>query len=128
MRQVKEMAYVYIVKCSDGTLYTGITKDIQKRMKTHLSGGRDGAKYTKSHKIEQLLTLWYCEEYNHAAKLEYAVKKTLTRAEKLALVENPHLLYEVFPKLSLYEYTLIPSVTLEDCIEGRVISPCNRDG
>ena len=114
------MAYVYIVMCSDTTLYTGITKDIRHRMKTHLAGGREGAKYTRSHKIEKLLSLWYCDEYSHAAKLEYAIKKTLTRAQKLELIENPLLLAEFFPTLTEYEYTHMPSVTLEDCVEGRV--------
>lgn len=114
------MAYVYIVMCSDTTLYTGITKDICHRMKTHLAGGREGAKYTRSHKVEKLLSLWYCTEYSHAAKLEYAIKKTLTRAQKLELIENPHLLAEYFPSLAEYDYTPLSSVTLEDCVEGRV--------
>lgn len=75
--------YTYILKCSDDTLYTGYTDDVNKRLATHNSG--KGAKYTKA---RLPVTLVYFEEYetkSEAMKREAAIKK-LTRQEKLALL------------------------------------------
>lgn len=77
------MQYTYIVKCRDGTLYTGWTTDLEKRIKAHNEG--KGAKYTKNRAPVHLV---YYEEYEtkqEALKREYAIKQ-LTRQEKLALI------------------------------------------
>ena len=77
------MNYVYIVECNDGTLYTGWTTDVDKRIAKHNSG--KGAKYTK---IRQPVILKHVEEFNNkqeAQKREYEIKK-LSRAEKLKLI------------------------------------------
>lgn len=79
------MCYVYILECSDSTLYTGWTTDIQRRLKTHLSG--QGAKYTRCRLPVKLV---YFEEYHDkisAQKREYAIKK-LSRKEKLDLIQS----------------------------------------
>ena len=78
-------AYVYILECADGSLYSGWTKDLEKRVAAH-SAGR-GAKYTRSRRP---VTLKYYEEFadkNEALRRECALKK-LTRAEKRALIAN----------------------------------------
>ena len=77
--------YVYILECGDGTLYTGITDDVQRRLRAHQSG--KGAKYTRG---RGLLTLRYeelCESYSHALRREIQIKR-LTRQEKLKLLGN----------------------------------------
>ncbi|MCC8168148.1 MAG: GIY-YIG nuclease family protein [Clostridiales bacterium] len=77
------MNYTYIVTCSDGTLYTGWTNNIEKRMRCHNSG--KGAKYTKS---RLPVTLAYYEEYEtkeEARRREYEIKH-LTREKKLQLI------------------------------------------
>ena len=77
------MNYVYIVECNDGTLYTGWTTDVDKRIAKHNSG--KGAKYTK---IRHPVILKHVEEFNNkqeAQKREYEIKK-LSRAEKLKLI------------------------------------------
>ncbi|QPW58728.1 GIY-YIG nuclease family protein [Clostridium botulinum] len=66
------MPYVYILECSDGTLYTGWTTDIGRRVKEHNNG--KGAKYTKARRP---VTLKYYEEFktkNEAMKRECAIK------------------------------------------------------
>ena len=76
------MNYTYILRCADGTLYTGWTNDLEKRLKAHNSGS--GSKYTRARRP---VTLLYYEEYAdriEAMRREYAIKQ-LTRAEKLAL-------------------------------------------
>lgn len=75
--------YTYIVECSDGTLYTGYTNDLEKRIKAHNSG--KGAKYTRS---RLPVTLVYFEEYETkelAQSREWHIKR-LTRAKKLELI------------------------------------------
>ena len=77
---------VYMVRCSDGTLYTGITNDLEKRIEAHNSAG-DGARYTRSRRP---VTLVYSEEAGSkstAAKLEYKIKK-MTRAKKMERINS----------------------------------------
>ncbi len=74
------MNYVYMVKCADGTLYTGWTTDINKRIEAH--NLKKGAKYTKSRTPVELYYLEECESKNRALKRERAIKK-LTRKQKL---------------------------------------------
>ena len=76
-------AYTYIVKCSDNTLYTGWTNNLEKRIKTHNAG--KGAKYTKS---RLPVTLVYYETFQtkeEAMRREWEIKQ-LTREEKKKLI------------------------------------------
>jgi putative endonuclease len=75
--------YVYILRCSDGTFYTGWTTDPERRTKVHNSG--KGAKYTRARRPVELI---YYEEYDdkiEAQRREWAIKQ-LTRAEKEELI------------------------------------------
>ncbi|WP_462332975.1 GIY-YIG nuclease family protein [Schwartzia sp. (in: firmicutes)] len=76
-------AFTYILKCADGTLYTGWTNDIEKRLAAHNAG--KGAKYTRTRRPVELV---YCEKYEtkeEAMSRECAIKK-LTRVQKEALI------------------------------------------
>lgn len=78
------MNYTYIVECADGTLYTGWTTNVQKRVKAH-NEEKSGAKYTKAKRPVKLV---YYEEYEtkeEAMRREYAIKQ-LTRKQKLELI------------------------------------------
>ena len=77
--------FVYILQCGDDTLYTGLTTDLEKRIKTHNLG--KGAKYTRSHLPVKLV---YSEKLNDkslAHKREAEIKK-LTRRQKQELIKN----------------------------------------
>ena len=79
------MNYTYIVKCSDGSLYTGWTNNLEKRIKDHNAGR--GAKYTKARRP---VVLVYKEEFStkqEAMKREWEIKR-LSRKEKLSMIEN----------------------------------------
>ena len=79
------MAYfVYIVKCSDNTLYTGIATDIQRRVNEHNNSDK-GAKYTKSRRPVYLLYSEASENRSSASKRESEIKK-LSRAKKFELI------------------------------------------
>ena len=78
--------WVYMLRCGDGTLYTGWTNDLEKRLKSHAAG--KGAKYTR---VRLPVTLVYreaCTDKRGAMRREAALKR-LSRAEKLALLEGP---------------------------------------
>ena len=76
--------FVYILKCSDDTLYTGITTDVERRVDEHNNSDK-GAKYTKNRRPVELIYSEKSEDRSSASKREYAIKK-LTRNEKKALV------------------------------------------
>lgn len=77
------MWYIYILECSDGTLYTGITTDVNRRLLEHNSG--KGAKYTKTRRPVTLKALFEAKNRSEAAKEEYRIKQ-LSRTEKLNLL------------------------------------------
>lgn len=78
--------YVYILKCCDGTLYTGIAKDVLKRLEEHNTSDK-GAKYTKARRPVKLLYSEASEDRSSASKREYAIKK-LSRTQKLELIQR----------------------------------------
>ena len=82
---MKNMHYVYILRCADDTLYTGWTTDVKKRVETHNSG--KGAKYTRARLPVELVYTEEFEDKIEAQKREYAIKQ-LTRAEKESLIES----------------------------------------
>ncbi len=75
---------VYIVKCSDDTLYTGITTDLEKRVDEHNNSPK-GAKYTKVRRPVELVYYENCADRVDASKREYAIKQ-MSRQEKLELI------------------------------------------
>ena len=78
---------VYILRCADGTLYTGITNHLERRLAEHEAG--QGAKYTKGRGPLQLVYQESCEDRGLASKRENEIK-SLDRKAKLALVAaNP---------------------------------------
>jgi len=77
------MWYIYILECSDSTLYTGITTDVNRRLLEHNSG--KGAKYTRMKRPVILKALFEAKNRSEASKEEYRIKK-LSREEKLKLI------------------------------------------
>lgn len=79
---------VYVLRCADGTLYTGITTDVARRVAEHNGEGGQGARYTRSRRP---VTLAYMEPASNratAARREAAIKR-LDRSGKLALCADP---------------------------------------
>ena len=85
--------YVYLLRCTDNSLYTGITTDVKRRFAEHLSGGVKGAKYTKTHPPKEIAATWQAENRSVASKLEWRLKH-LTKQQKEALCEAPERLAE----------------------------------
>lgn len=75
--------WVYILRCRDGTLYTGMAKDVARRLDAHNRG--KGAKYTRGRGPVEVVYQERCSSKPAALRREIAIKK-LSRAEKLALI------------------------------------------
>lgn len=76
---------LYILRCGDGSLYTGITVDVQARLTQHREG--TGAKYTRGRGPLELVYVEECEDRSCALKRELAIK-ALSKNEKLTLIQS----------------------------------------
>lgn len=76
--------FVYILRCADGTLYCGITTDLERRVEEHNSSDR-GAKYTRGRRPVELVYSVAFDDRSRASKEEHRIKK-MTREEKLKLI------------------------------------------
>lgn len=76
---------LYMIRCADGSLYTGITTDAQRRLEEHRTG--KGAKYTRGRGPLELVYIEECEDKSAALKRELEIK-ALPRSEKLKLIEK----------------------------------------
>ncbi len=79
------MNAVYILRCGDGTLYTGWTNDLEKRLRAHAAG--KGAKYTRARLPVTLVYTEIFETEHEARSREYGIKR-LTRSQKLSLIKE----------------------------------------
>lgn len=77
--------FVYVLRCGDGSLYTGIARDVQARLQMHRSG--KGAKYTRGRGPLELIYTEQCADKSEALKRELAIK-ALSREEKLHLISK----------------------------------------
>ena len=76
--------YLYILRCGDGSLYTGITTDVKKRLEAHAAG--KGAKYTRGRGPLELVYQETCGDHSAALKRELEIK-ALPREEKMKLIQ-----------------------------------------
>lgn len=86
--------YIYILRCKDNSLYTGIAVDLEKRIRQHLGLIKGGAKYTRSHPVKYIEAAWFTNSDSDARKMEYKLK-CLTHAQKEELIAFPSLLLKV---------------------------------
>ena len=115
------MYYVYIVRCRDGSLYTGLAKYLCRRMREHVDRAAACAKYTRSRPVTALEAVWRTETRSAAASLE-ALIKSLPRAQKLALIAAPETLLSRYgDRLPAQDYTPLPGITLEMCLNNSAV-------
>lgn len=87
------MYYTYILRCKDNSLYTGITTDLERRLKEHKEKGEKTAKYTLRHEAIKMEIAWKSENRVLASKLEFNIKR-LMKKQKEELIKSPQLLGE----------------------------------
>lgn len=101
------MYYIYMLRCKDNSVYTGITTDLERRMKEHFTKSEKCSKYTMRHEAKKLETAWETENRALASKLEYHIKR-LSKIQKESLIENSEKLKEFFEgKIEYGMYTNI---------------------
>ena len=121
------MFYIYILRCVDGSLYTGMTNDPERRFAEHCKKGSAGAKYTRSHPAVALEALWQTETHADAARLEYAIK-TLRRPGKLALIREPTQLGTLLSdRIEAEKYEPVSGATLEHPLPGADLAAKDSD-
>ncbi len=81
---IKVQWFVYILRCADESLYTGITSNLNRRLTAHNSGR--GAKYTRGRGPHELVYSEACGDRSTASKREYAIK-ALSRKDKISLIQ-----------------------------------------
>ena len=87
MSEASDSWVVYILRCADSTLYTGVTTDSKRRLKEHNHNDRLGAKYTRTRRPVSLVYQESCNDRSSACKREAAIKK-LSRRAKQALIAS----------------------------------------
>lgn len=85
MENTKEENYTYILECADGSLYTGWTNNLERRLKAHNAG--TASKYTKTRRPVKLAYYETFPTKQEAMRREYAIKQ-MERREKLKLIEK----------------------------------------
>lgn len=85
LNKQKSLWHIYILKCSDESLYTGITTDLIRRVDEHNNSAK-GAKYTRIRRPVELIYSEGCEDKSSASKREHEIKK-LSRIQKLKLIK-----------------------------------------
>lgn len=81
------MYHVYMLRCADGTLYTGIATELERRIEEHNHSSK-GAKYTKCRRPVVLVYSEIHADRSSASRREYEIKKKMTRAQKLNLIKD----------------------------------------
>jgi len=77
--------YVYILRCQDDSLYTGVCTDLERRVQEHNQCNKKGARYTRARRPVKMVYQEDCENRSEACKREAAIKK-LQRKQKLLLI------------------------------------------
>ena len=80
--------YVYIVQCADGTLYTGFTTDVDRRINEHNFSIKKGAKYTRSRRPVKVVHVETFDTMSLALKREHKIKKMSRKQKKLLLTQG----------------------------------------
>ncbi|TFG91792.1 MAG: GIY-YIG nuclease family protein [Syntrophobacterales bacterium] len=86
--------YVYMIRCGGGSLYTGITTDVDRRFSEHQSSGPRAARYLKGRGPLQLVLTVHARDRGAALRLEHRIKR-LPRAQKETLIQHPESLREI---------------------------------
>ena len=105
--------YVYLLRCADGSLYTGMTPDIARRLRQHVEHLAGCAKYTRSHPVTALALLLTTDTATTARQLEARIKR-LTRAQKDALIADPAKIADLCPALAGADIRPVPGAALAD--------------
>lgn len=95
--------YVYMLRCEDNSLYTGITLDLKRREKEHITKNENCAKYTRTHQALRIESAWKTKSRVNASRLEFYIKK-LNKKQKEEIVNGEDLRRFLEDKIEINEY------------------------
>lgn len=107
------MYYVYMLLCSDDSLYTGITPNLQHRMRQHTGQLKGGARYTALRPPKEIAAVWTAPDRSAASKAEYAIKH-LTAEQKRQLAAQPHRFNELLEREEPLDVSVYAHPTLQE--------------
>lgn len=110
-----KMYYVYMLLCSDDSLYTGITPNLQHRMRQHTGQLKGGARYTALRPPKEIAAVWIAPDRSAASKAEYAIKH-LTAEQKRQLAAQPLRLNELLEREEPLDVTVFAHPTLQELL------------
>ena len=110
------MYYVYMLLCCDESLYTGITPNLQRRMRQHTGQLKGGARYTALRPPKELVAVWTAPDRSTASKAEYAIKH-LSAERKRMLITSPQLLEEFLNREEPLPITVADCPKLQDLLK-----------
>lgn len=97
--KTEDIYYIYILRCEDDSLYTGIAKNYKDRYEKHMAG--TGAKYTRSRKPVKIERVWETQGRSAASKTEYFMKKNPRKMKEIFISENNIFADKVMEKLGI---------------------------
>ncbi len=112
------MYYIYMIRCTDNSIYTGITTDLQRRMKEHKTKDKNCAKYTLLHSFEKIEKVWCSEKRNHACKLEYHIKRLPKKQKEELILKEIYNIKYLCGKIDLDNYSRYKIKEFDIEIEG----------
>lgn len=98
------MYYIYMLRCEDNSIYTGITTNVERRLQEHLERNNKCAKYTRTHYAKKIECAWKTENKILASKLEYHIKKLDKQQKEKIIKENEKLKKYLETKLDISLY------------------------
>lgn len=114
-----KMYYVYMLLCKDGSLYTGITPNLQQRMRQHTGQLKGGAKYTALRPPKEIAAVWTAPDRSVASKAEYAIKH-LSAEQKWLLAAEPHRLNELLEREEPLDVSVYDHPTLQELLNNEL--------
>ena len=100
------MYYVYMLRCEDNSIYTGITTNVERRFEEHILKNKKCAKYTRNHDAKKIESVWQSENRILASKLEFHIK-SLSKKQKEELISNNNLEEVLSEKVDCNKYARI---------------------
>ena len=97
------MYYIYMLRCIDNSIYTGITTALKRRIEEHIKKDNKCAKYTMRHTAIKLELAWQTDNRSNASKLEYQIKH-LNKTQKENIILNPENIKMLEGKINLKDF------------------------
>lgn len=101
------MYYIYIIRCKDNSLYTGITNNLERRIEEHINRTKRCAKYTKNHIAIKLEASWKTEDRKLASKLEYYIKRLAKKQKEEIIIDDNKFKEYLSEVIDIKKYTKI---------------------